>query len=97
MGILTLAQTALAETGPHADRGVVSSLDPKTPAAPAATDAWITTAPRVRSMANSLTPAFDLTVASKQGVFTLFGTVPRGAVRSDAEVEVRKIDRMKGV
>jgi hypothetical protein len=32
-------------------------------------------------MANSLTPAFDLTVASKQGVFTLFGTVPREAAR----------------
>jgi hypothetical protein len=28
MGILALAQIALAETGPDAERGVVSSLDP---------------------------------------------------------------------
>jgi hyperosmotically inducible periplasmic protein len=71
--------------------------DPKTSAASAATDAWITTASKVRLMANSVTPAFDINVDTKQGVVTLFGTVPTEAARSEAEVEVRKIDSVKGV
>jgi len=71
--------------------------DGSDPMTSAATDLWITTASKVRLMANSATPAFDINVDTKQGVVTLFGTVPTEAVRSEAELEVRKIDSVKGV
>ena len=71
--------------------------DPNTPAAAVAKDAWITTASKVRLIANSDTPARDINVDTLGGVVTLFGTVPTEAARRAAEVEVRKVDGVKSV
>jgi hyperosmotically inducible protein len=71
--------------------------DPKTPAAVAARDAWITTESKVRLIANSATPARDINVDTRGGVVTLFGTVPTEAARRAAELEVRKVDGVKSI
>jgi hyperosmotically inducible periplasmic protein len=71
--------------------------EPKTPASTAAKDAWITTAAKVRLIANSDTPARDINVDTLGGVVTLFGTVPTEAVRRAAEMEVKKVDDVKSV
>jgi len=71
--------------------------EPKTPASTAAKDAWITTAAKVRLIANSDTPARDINVDTLGGVVTLFGTVPTEAARRAAEMEVRKVDDVKSV
>ena len=71
--------------------------DPKTSTGAAATDAWITTAAKVRLIANSATPARDINVDTLGGVVTLFGTVPTEAARRAAEAEVDKIDGVKTV
>ena len=71
--------------------------DPTMPAAAAVKDAWITTASKVRLIANSDTPARDINVDTLGGVVTLFGTVPTEAARRAAEREVRKVDGVKSV
>jgi len=71
--------------------------DPKTTAGSAAQDAWITTAAKVRLIANAATPARDINVDTLGGVVTLFGTVPTEAARRAAETEVRKVDGVKSV
>jgi osmotically-inducible protein OsmY len=71
--------------------------DSKTPAASAAKDAWITTDAKVRLIANSDTPARDISVDTMAGVVTLFGTVPTESARRAAELEVKKIDSVKSV
>ena len=68
-----------------------------TPAGAAAKDAWITTASKVRLIANSATPARDINVDTLGGVVTLFGTVPTEASRRTAEMEVQKVDGVKSV
>jgi osmotically-inducible protein OsmY len=42
----------------------------------AASDMWITTATKVRLMANDEAPALDINVDTRDGAVTLFGTVP---------------------
>jgi len=74
-----------------------AKTDPKSPAAAVAMDAWITTASKVRLIANSATPARDINVDTRGGVVTLFGTVPTEASRRAAELEVRKVDGVKNV
>jgi osmotically-inducible protein OsmY len=71
--------------------------DPKAPAAVAVRDAWITTASKVRLIANSETPASDINVDTRGGVVTLFGTVPTEAARRAAELEVGKVDGVKSI
>jgi hyperosmotically inducible periplasmic protein len=71
--------------------------DPKTATGSAAKDAWITTAAKVRLIANSDTPARDINVDTVGGVVTLFGTVPSEAARRAAEMEVKKVDAVKSV
>jgi osmotically-inducible protein OsmY len=71
--------------------------DPTAPAAAAAKDIWITTASKVRLIANSSTPARDINVDTLGGVVTLFGTVPTEASRRAAELEVQKVDGVKSV
>jgi osmotically-inducible protein OsmY len=74
-----------------------AKTDPKSPAAAVAMDVWITTASKVRLIANSATPARDINVDTRGGVVTLFGTVPTEASRRAAELEVRKVDGVKNV
>lgn len=71
--------------------------DPGLPAAAAARDIWITTAAKVRLIANSDTPARDINVDTRGGVVTLFGTVPTDAARRAAELEVGKVDGVKSI
>jgi osmotically-inducible protein OsmY len=60
-------------------------------------DAWITSDAKVRLMANTETPAFDINVDTTDGVVTLFGTVPTDAAKRAAESEVRKVSGVKAV
>ncbi len=55
------------------------------------TDAWITSAAKVRLMANTMTPAFDINVDTRDGIVTLFGTVPSDAARRAAEEEASAV------
>jgi hyperosmotically inducible periplasmic protein len=71
--------------------------DPATATGAAAMDAWITTAAKVRLIANSATPARDINVDTRGGVVTLFGTVPTEAARRAAETEVDKVDGVKSI
>lgn len=54
-------------------------------------DAWITSAAKVRLIANTTTPGFDINVDTSDGVVTLFGTVPSADARRAAESEVRAV------
>lgn len=55
------------------------------------TDAWITSAAKVRLIANTTTPGFDINVDTSDGVVTLFGTVPSADARRAAESEVKAV------
>lgn len=61
------------------------------------TDAWITSAAKVRLMANSETPARDINVDTANGKVTLFGSVPTADAKRAAEQEVRKVSGVKSV
>lgn len=74
-----------------------ANADPRSASASPAQDAWITTAAKVRLIANSDTPARDINVDTVGGVVTLFGSVPTEATRRAAEAEVRKVDGVKSV
>ena len=63
----------------------------------AAADTWITTAAKVRLIANSTTPGFDINVDTNGGVVTLFGVVDSAQARRAAETEVRKVGGVKNV
>lgn len=52
---------------------------------------WITTAAKVRLLANSDTPGTAINVDTTNGVVTLFGIVPTEASKSAAELEVAKV------
>ena len=75
--------------------GTVS--DASKSAAGTVSDAWITSAAKVRLMANTQTPAFDINVDTSDGMVTLFGTVPSDTAKHAAENEVRQVSGVKGV
>jgi hyperosmotically inducible protein len=60
-------------------------------------DAWITSATKLRLLANSETPALDINVDTTAGQVTLFGIVPTSAAKATAEAEARKVSGVKGV
>ena len=62
-----------------------------------ARDMWITTAAKVRLIANSDTHGFDLNVDTNNGVVTLFGVVASAEEKRASEAEVRKVDGVKNV
>jgi hyperosmotically inducible protein len=61
------------------------------------TDMWITTAAKVRLLANEQTPATEINVDTRKGVVTLFGMVPTDAARRAAEAEVKKVSGVQSV
>ena len=63
----------------------------------AARDTWITTAAKVRLIANSETPGFDINVDTNNGIVTLFGVVASQNAKQTAETEVRKVGGVKNV
>jgi hyperosmotically inducible protein len=70
---------------------------PDTTVTGAMSDMWITTAAKVRLIANDQTPATAINVDTQNGTVTLFGMVPSAAAKSAAEAEVKKIDGVKSV
>lgn len=62
-----------------------------------ASDAWITSAIKMRLMANGDTPALDINVDTQNGAVTLFGIVPSQVSKAAAEAEAKKVDGVRTV
>ena len=80
----------------HSGEGAAHAAAEKTKGAAsaagiAAKDMWITSATKVRLMANDKTPANDINVDTQDGQVTLFGMVPTDAAKQAAEAEARKV------
>jgi hyperosmotically inducible protein len=60
-------------------------------------DVWITSAAKLRLMANPETPALDINVDTRDGVVTLFGMVPSEQSKQQAAAEVRKVGGVASV
>ena len=71
--------------------------DAATAAGSAAQDMWTTSDVKMRLLANSTTPGFDINVDTDNGVVTLFGVVDSKAAKDAAGAEVRKVDGVKGL
>lgn len=65
--------------------------------ASASSDAWITTASKMRLLANGETPGLDINVDTSNGVVTLFGVVDSESGKSAATSEVRKVAGVRDV
>jgi osmotically-inducible protein OsmY len=63
----------------------------------AATDMWITSATKMRLLANADTPALDINVDTADGVVTLFGIVATPAAKTAAEAEARRVNGVTSV
>jgi hyperosmotically inducible periplasmic protein len=57
----------------------------------AASDMWITSATKMRLLADSRTPALDINVDTRAGVVTLFGIVPTQDAKAAAAEDARKV------
>jgi len=60
-------------------------------------DMWITSAVKMRLMADERTPALDVNVDTTDGAVTLFGMVPTASAKSAAEEDARKVSGVKTV
>ena len=63
----------------------------------AARDMWITSAAKIRLMANSDTPALEINVDTSDGMVTLFGTVPSEQAKQVASDVVREVGGVQSV
>jgi osmotically-inducible protein OsmY len=57
----------------------------------AASDLWITSATKMRLLADPRTPALDINVDTRAGVVTLFGIVPTQEAKAAAAADARKV------
>ncbi len=57
----------------------------------AASDTWITSATKMRLLADSRTPALDINVDTRAGIVTLFGIVPTQDAKAAAAEDARKV------
>jgi osmotically-inducible protein OsmY len=62
-----------------------------------ASDMWITSATKMRLLADSRTPALDINVDTWAGVVTLFGIVPSQEAKAAAEADTHKVSGVKRV
>jgi osmotically-inducible protein OsmY len=62
-----------------------------------ASDMYITSATKLRLIANDKTPSTDINVDTRNGVVTLFGTVPSKDAKAAAEGEARKVSGVSKV
>lgn len=62
-----------------------------------ASDAWITSATKMRMMADGAVPALDVNVDTNNGVVTLFGMVPTQEAKAAAEADAKKVSGVKSV
>jgi len=60
-------------------------------------DMYITSATKMRLLADEKTPALDINVDTRNGVVTLFGTVPTAAAKEAAESDARKVSAVRRV
>lgn len=60
-------------------------------------DMWITSAVKMRLMADERTPALDVNVDTQEGNVTLFGMVPSAQAKAAAEEDARKVSGVKSV
>jgi len=60
-------------------------------------DMYITSATKLRLIANQQTPSTDINVDTRNGIVTLFGTVPSPQAKAAAEAEARKVSGVKKV
>lgn len=60
-------------------------------------DMWTTSAVKVRLLANSHTPGFDINVDTDGGVVTLFGVVDSQVMKDEAATEAHKVDGVRSV
>ena len=63
----------------------------------AAGDLWITSATKMRLLADSRTPALDIHVDTRAGVVTLFGMVPSQEARAAAEADAHTVSGVQSV
>lgn len=63
----------------------------------AANDMYITSATKLRLLADSRTPALDINVDTNDGTVTLFGIVPSTEAKAAAEEDARKVSGIKRV
>ena len=66
--------------------------DGKEAARATSADMWITSAVKLRLLANTQTPGFDINVDTMRGVVTLFGIVDSEQAKRAAADEARKVD-----
>ena len=57
----------------------------------AASDMWITSATKMRLLADPRTPALDINVDTRAGIVTLFGIVPSQDAKAAAADDARKV------
>jgi hyperosmotically inducible protein len=62
-----------------------------------AADMWTTSAVKMKLLANTETPGFDINVDTEGGVVTLFGIVDSPAAKAAATSEARSVDGVKSV
>lgn len=60
-------------------------------------DMYITSATKLRLIANEKTPSTDINVDTRHGIVTLFGTAPSPQSKAAAEAEARKVSGVKKV
>ena len=60
-------------------------------------DMYITSATKMRLLADEKTPALDINVDTRNGVVTLFGAVPTPAAKAAAEADARKVSGVRRV
>jgi hyperosmotically inducible protein len=73
------------------------SYDPAKSKGSTAGDVWITSAAKIRLLANSDTPALEINVDTNDGIVTLFGTVPSEKVKQAAAIEILQVGGVKDV
>ena len=86
-------QTAKGRIDEAKDRVAVGGAE----VSEAASDAWITSATKLRLLADSETPALDINVDTTNAQVTLFGMVPSAKAKAAAEADARKVKGVRGV
>jgi hyperosmotically inducible protein len=98
-----IRRTATADAPAKADaRGTVDTAAGEAKGAVkattgAASDMWITSAVKLRLLADDNTPALAINVDTRDGAVTLFGAVPSEAAKKAAEEDARKVSGVKTI
>jgi len=71
--------------------------DAPTSATDTMSDMWITSAAKVRLIADEETPATEINVDTRNGIVTLFGIVPSDGAKRAAEADVKKLSGVRSV